>query len=111
MFWVTTVLGLLLGLAPFVLGFASVPAALWTDLVLGLLIAVLSLIGALSPEADNRWMRWVIGLSGVAAILAPLIFGYARVGGALWTGIILGVILIVIELFSGSESPNTAPAH
>ena len=51
MFWLTSILGLALSISPFVMGFASHGIALWTSLVLGMIVVVVSLIGLTS----TRW--------------------------------------------------------
>lgn len=111
MFWLTGLLGLVLALAPFVFGFSTVSAALWTCLILGAIILVVSGIGAVSPQADTRWMHWVNGLAGLAALIAPFIFGYNSPGSAMWTGIVLGGMLVVIELVGDAVSSVEAPAR
>jgi SPW repeat len=52
-------------------------------------------------------MFWVIGISGLALILAPYVFGYSDVGTALWTSIILGAAILIdsgIEGFLKDEN-------
>lgn len=44
--WINTVLGVWLILAPFMLGYANNMKLLWNDIILGLIIAFISLIGA-----------------------------------------------------------------
>jgi hypothetical protein len=45
--WANFVLGLWLIIAPFALGYSSVPAATWNSVIVGIVVAVLSIIRAL----------------------------------------------------------------
>lgn len=107
MFWITGILGLLLGLSPFIFGFANQGIALWTNLVLGAVVVLVSLIGLTSMGADKRWMYWVIGLAGLLAIIAPFVLGYAGLASALWTSIIVGVILALWDGAKVFQQPAT----
>jgi hypothetical protein len=40
--WITAVLGLWLVLAPFILGYSAIAAALWSDIIAGVVILILS---------------------------------------------------------------------
>ena len=111
MFWITGILGLLLGLSPFVLGFANSAIALWTSLVLGVIVVVASIIGLASQAMDKRWEYWVIGLAGVAAFIAPFVFGYASRAEPLWAGLILGAALAVLDGFKAFQPPPMAGHH
>lgn len=110
MFWLTGLLGIVLGLAPFVFGFANNPVALWITLILGAVVVIASVIGVLSPRADTRWAHWVIGAAGVAALIAPFIFGY-NTGSPLWTNVVLGAVLVVFELVKDAVASVEAPAR
>lgn len=107
MFWITGILGLLLGLSPFILGFANQGVALWTSLVLGVIVVVVSIIGLISSAADKRWMYWVIGLAGLLAVIAPFILGYAGSASALWTSIIVGAVLALWDGVKVFQQPAT----
>lgn len=71
MFWITGVLGLALGVAPWVLGYADHLSAMWASVVLGLVVLLVSVWGLISRAADKRWEYWAIGLAGLAAFIAP----------------------------------------
>jgi hypothetical protein len=46
--WINALLGVWLIAAPFVLGYPSGSAAMWNDVILGIVVGILSLTGALS---------------------------------------------------------------
>jgi len=52
--WINVLLGIWLVAAPFVLGFPSGSAAMWNDVIMGVIVAVLALFGALSVPADRE---------------------------------------------------------
>ena len=112
MFWVTGVLGLALGLSPFVLGFADHDIALWTSIVLGVIAVAISIIGLISTAMDKRWMYWVTALAGLAAFIAPFVFGYSDHAEPLWTGLLLGAGLAVLDgIYAFQPPPTTEPQH
>ena len=49
--WVNLILGLLLIISPFVFGFADVTAAMWTAIIIGILVAIVSLVPAFTRQA------------------------------------------------------------
>jgi hypothetical protein len=111
MFWITGLLGLALGLAPFVLGYAAHGIALWTSLILGAIIVLFSIIGLTSAAEDKRWVNWVVGLAGLAALIAPFIFGYSNHAQPLWAGLILGVLLAILDGYKVFQTPEPASHH
>lgn len=111
MFVITGFLGAALAIAPFVLGFADHGSALWINLVLGVIVAVVSMIGLASTTMDKRWEYWVLGLAGVAAFIAPFIFGYADHAQPLWTGLIVGAVLAVLDGLKAFQPPPKVEPH
>lgn len=110
MFWITGLLGLLLGLAPFVLGFAGYGVALWVNLILGVLILVISAVALSTNWPESRWPQWLLAVGGLVAVVAPFIFGYSGVSAALWTDVVLGVLLMVIGGAYAMRAQPTARA-
>lgn len=108
MFWATGVLGLVLGVSPFIFGYADQSAALWTSLILGAIVVVVSIIGVSSKQADKRWIYWVIGLAGLLAVILPFILGYSGVASALWTSLIIGAILALWDGVKAFQQPQPA---
>jgi hypothetical protein len=93
MYWVTGVLGLALIVAPFVLGYSDNTTALWASIVLGVVVAGVSLFEAWDKA---RWEYWVAGAAGVLAVLAPFVLGFTAVTAALWASLILGAIIVIL---------------
>ena len=108
MYWLTGLLGLALGVAPFVLGYSHNTAAMWTSLVLGIVVVVLSVIEAID-ESKQTWEYWVAGGAGILAVIAPFVFGFTTVTWALWATIVIGFLILLIsgyEVFTEQTSAH-----
>ena len=98
MYWITGILGILLIIAPAALGYSSDTPALWSNVVLGLAVLIVSAIKGLIPDT-TRWEYVVAGLGGLLAILAPFVLKFSVVATALWASIILGVVVLVLAIY------------
>lgn len=96
MFWITGILGALLAVSPWWLKFAGNNAATWFSVILGVIAVIASVIGGRQDTEDKKNLEyWVLGITGLVAFLAPFVFGYSALVAALWTGVIIGLILLV----------------
>lgn len=95
MYWLTGILGILLILSPFVLGYRGDTPALWSSVILGVVVVVLSAIKGLFPD-QTRWEYWAAVILGILAILAPFVLRFSAVAAALWASVILEVIVVVL---------------
>jgi hypothetical protein len=108
MYWLTGILGLLLILAPFVLGYTIDSVALWSNVILGAIVVAASAIKGFFPD-QTHWEYWVAGIMGILAIIAPFVLHFSTVATALWASIILGIIVAVLsgyEVFAKAEVHN-----
>lgn len=100
--WVTLVLAILLFLAPFVLGYSAVPAALWASLVLAVAIGIAGLM---------EGYRWAAGF-GLLTFVAPWVLGFSGIGAAYWSCLILGALVVILAGYrgwlSGKQEGQTA---
>lgn len=106
MYWLTAVLGVALGIAPFLLGYRDQPVAMWTSIVLGVVVAILSLIEAMDERA-HKWENWAVGAAGLLAIIAPFAFGFTTLTMAMWVTIGFGLLVLLIagyEVFTEQTS-------
>lgn len=92
MYRITALLGVALGLAPFVLNYDQTPTALWTSLAIGAVLLVASGFEWLENGKDNL-EYWIAGLVGLAAIAIPFLFGFS--GVAVWTLVIVGAATVL----------------
>jgi len=96
MYRIIGVLGLAIGVAPFLLGYSDNFTALWTSLGLGTIAILASLIEA-AEEDKGKWEYWVAGFAGIAAIAAPFLLGFGTISAALWTSVSVGALLFVLS--------------
>src|SRR5437868_6128331 len=91
--WVTLVLGVLLFIAPWVLGTANNASASWTAWILGIIGVILAL-WALGLPATHIPAEWITVVLGVVLFISPWILGFAGVMAAAWTAWIIGVLFV-----------------
>lgn len=111
---INIVAGLWLIIAPFVLGYEGIQAALWNDVLVGIIVAAFAVARVARPLM-NPSLSWLNALLGLWLIVAPFVLGYGgaiegealaaegAVGGAqtaLWNDIIVGVIVLVLGAWS-----------
>lgn len=89
--WVTMVGGAALFLAPFISGYTGTPAALWTNLILGVVIAVLGY------RKNYKWAA----LAGLLTLVAPRVFGFSDVGAAVWNCVSIGSVIAIADGYQG----------
>jgi hypothetical protein len=107
MYWISGVLGLALIVAPFALGFSGNSTALWSSIVLGAAVAVVSAIKGLMHDTA-RWEYWVVGILGLAVVVAPFALGFSALHLALWSSIILGAIVAALSGYQLVRTPVEA---
>ena len=103
MYWITAFLGVVSIAAPFILGYSDTPMSMWTSLVIGFALTGASLF-EWAAEGEQRWEYWVLGLAGVAAVIAPFILGLGLMSMSSWTMLVTGFIALGIagiKLFQG----------
>ncbi len=98
MYWATGILGVLMIIAPFVLGFSTDTTAMWSLVILGAITLIVSIIKGAAHDVSN-WEYWVTGLMGILAIIAPFVLAFSTVSTALWSGVILGVITLILSAY------------
>ncbi len=95
--WICGILGVLLFIAPWVLGYNSNLLATATHVILGGLIAVFSFIG-LGTYQTGTWTQWVALILGVLAFFSAWVMGFAGMGAALVTSIVLGGLTFIVGI-------------
>jgi general stress protein CsbA len=98
MYWFTGLMGLALGVAPFVLGYSNHPTAMWASIILGVIALAASAYKAFI-DSEGNWAYWVVGVAGILAIAAPFVLGFTTLANAMWTFIVLGVILFLAAAY------------
>ncbi len=70
--------------------------AMWTLIVLGVLIALTGLAQLTRPAMAG--LDYAMGLFGVLLFIAPWVMNYHAFNGASWTSWIIGVLTVVIAV-------------
>ncbi len=99
--WVNGIAGILLFIAPWVLGYSGSSTPALASWILGALIAIFAFIG-LAPAA-GLWTMWVSGILGILAFLAPWVLGYSGSGNPAYACWVLGAIAVIfaaIDVFA-----------
>ena len=95
MYWITGILGLALIAAPFAFGFSDINAALWTSVIIGTLVFVVSAVEAF--RTTDLWEYWVASIFGILAISAPFVLGFSDNTAALWSSVVIGLAVVVVS--------------
>jgi SPW repeat len=93
--WINLICGVLLFISPWALGFAGDPMAARTAWVGGIVFFVLA-AAALVQFAE--WEEWVELVAGVLVVIAPWVLRFATIHMAMWSCVVLGVIVVLSAL-------------
>ena len=103
------VLAVVLFVSPWVLGFAGETMAAWTAWVTGVVVAIVAAIGLFVESA--RAVDTASLILGIWTIAAPWIVGFAAIALALWTSVIVGILLALIAAWEVmTDTPRKAVA-
>jgi len=92
---VNALVGIWFIIAPFVLKFDDMRAAMWTSIVGGALLLILAGWAAVSEEArKQRWIQYVNGLLGIGFIAFPFAFNLTARPHVTWTSAVGGLIAL-----------------
>lgn len=102
--------GLVLALTPWLVGFAAETGAAWTAWITGAVMALVAIAGFAGYAFAASWVNLVAGLWAIAA---PWLIGFAAIVGAMWSHVVLGVLVAIaaaIELWQEYQPGRTAHA-
>ncbi len=109
--WLGMLLGLVVGLSPWLADQQGNQIVNWNAVIVGGLILALA---AMELSGLQRWEESAEAAAGLWLIVSPFLFGYAG-GGALWLWhVILGAIVVVlaaIELWQDWKLSDEQLAH
>jgi hypothetical protein len=95
--WINLVLAAFLFVSPWLFGFTSHSLASWNAWICGAVIAALAL-AAIVRFAE--WEEWINVALGAWLVIAPWILGFTAVAAAMWTHVILGLVILVFAGWS-----------
>lgn len=102
--WVTLVIGLYVALSPFWTDTSD--EAMWSLIILGGLLAIVSLWALAQPtQPSSEWVNLVLG---VLLFIAPWVMSYTDFELASWTSWIGGGLAVVVSAFGATVA---AGAH
>lgn len=95
--------GLWLIIAPWLLGYDTVPAALWNDSVVGIAVVILAGLRMLAP-ARHLGISRINAVLGLWLIVSPFVLqygeGFVMRNVAFWNDVVLGSIVFVLARLS-----------
>lgn len=89
--WVGLILGALLFLSPWIVGFSGAGAAAASAWVLGVIAVVL--FGVAVSRPDNQWEEWANLVLAVLMLISPFALGFTFMLGAAYTHWFLGALI------------------
>jgi len=109
--WLGMLLGVLIGLSPWLAGQQDHQVVMWNAVILGALVIALS---ALELSGLQRWEEVGAIVCGLWLIASPFTFGYAEAGALRYWQFALGaavVLLEVLELWQDWKLNDKELAH
>ena len=103
----TAILGLILLLCPWLLGFATTQSASWTAGTAGLVIAVIS-AAALTQRAE--WHEWVNLAAALCLVASPWLFGFTDEATAAAAHVVFGGLVAAVAAVEIWWFHSTGPA-
>jgi hypothetical protein len=105
--WTTLVVGLWLIAAPFVLGYRGVTAAVYEDVILGIVIALLALWRATGDDTPAMAsVSWLAAAAGFWVVIAPFVLGYTPLApgftattAAVYNDVIVGLAVLILSVW------------
>ena len=105
--WTSFVLAAWLIFAPFVLGYTSARAAVYEDVILGIVVASLALWRALGAETESMArLSWVVAAGGFWVMMAPFELGYGTTRAPVDNDIIVGLAMLILGVWRATSRPT-----
>src|SRR5262249_27459772 len=99
--WINFILGLWLIFAGFTMA-RGVPGVMTEEIILGIIIAALSLA---IVRTGNTGLSWLVALAGLWTLIAPAVVNYAAVPRARGNDISVGVIVLILGVINALYRP------
>lgn len=110
--WTNLVLGLWLIIAPFSLAYAAVTAAVYEDVILGIVVASLALWRALARETpEMAYVSWTVAVGGLWVLIAPFALGYNATTAAAYNDVIVGLAVLILATWRAVSRPQGEMPH
>jgi hypothetical protein len=98
--WINALIGVWFIISPWTLGYSQYAGAVWLSIILGAILFIVSFWAAVQSETPGfaSWQSWVALVMGILFIIES--FSWSLSSGAMWTNIILGAVVIVLDLIA-----------
>ena len=106
--WIILVLAVCLFISPWVIGYVADTMPAWNAWIIGVVLAILS-IATLSAFAE--WEEWVNFVLGLWLIISPWVLRFSPDIGAMWTHVILGILVAAVSAWAVWGHRHTPHAH
>lgn len=106
--WITLVLAIALFISPWVMGFAFEFRPAWNAWIAAIVLGVLAL-AMLAMFA--QWEEWANLVVGLWLIASPWLLGFAVIGSARWTHVVLGVLVAAVAIWAVLDERQHPHAH
>ncbi len=103
--WIVALAGVWEIISPFVLGFSTVTAGVWDNVVVGIILIVLGVWAALTSNFNTaRVLDWIAAVVGLWMIVSPFILGTSAIVTTLWNDVIVGIIALVCGAWAAVQA-------
>lgn len=98
--WINALIGIWFIISPWSLGYSQYSGAVWFSIIAGAILLIVSFWAAVQsqPYSWSSWQSWVALIMGILLIIES--FSWSLSSGAMWTDIILGAVVIVLDLIA-----------
>jgi SPW repeat len=108
--WANFILGVWLIVAPFALVYRGISAALWDNVIVGIIVAVLAAWRALGKESVRMTVTsWAVAVLGLWTLAAPFALRYESNAHAMWNDVIVGIVLAIIATYRALDRSGMQP--
>lgn len=99
---INLIAGLWLIVAPFLLGYSDLAVAVWNDVVIGIIVALLAIV-SLAARPRNEMLSWLDYLPGIWLLIAPFLLMYGN-NAATANDMLVGIIVIGASAWAARRS-------
>jgi cation transport ATPase len=87
--------GVLLFIAPWVMGYSTIAVPAWTAWVSGAVVVAMAYIALTSYANFAEWEEWIEAAVGIWVVAAPWALGFAANMTAMYVHVVLGIVVLV----------------
>jgi hypothetical protein len=106
--WINIVLAVCLFISPWAIGFVTDVMPAWNAWIVAVVVGIFA-IATLSAFAE--WEEWINLVLGLWLIVSPWLLGFAADVNAMWTHVLMGVLIAAVSAWAVWGHRNYPPAH